>query len=229
MTTPDFGEHSEHPNRSSMRQAGGLYLAACALGPFAFVYVPDLMRVRADAASTMRHLADGPTLLRAGVLAELGCAVLLVFAAGALRRLFLGVDRWHADLMWLLACLVCPLTFVGAALQMAALAVANGALGTVDGAPFALLLLEVHRVTLNLANVFWGLWIVPLGSLVMRCGFIPRWIGWSLVAGGVAYIVTSVASVAAPQLVTLANPAAVVLGGLSELSLIVWLLVARRA
>jgi hypothetical protein len=187
------------------------------------------MRARADPAASLQHLAVEANLLRAGVLAELTSAILLVLASAALRRLFRGVDRWQADLMWLLACLVCPVTLVGGALQMAALAVANGALGAVDGGPFALVLLEVHRATLNLANIFWGLWIVPLGSLVVRCGFIPRWIGWSLIAGGVAYIATSVASVAAPPLVIIANPLAVVIGGLSELSLIAWLLVASRA
>ena len=41
------------------------------------------------------------------------------------------------------------------------------------------------------SEVFWGLWLLPLGMLVFRSGFIPRLLGIWLFVNGVAYLVIS--------------------------------------
>ena len=34
------------------------------------------------------------------------------------------------------------------------------------------------------AQIFWGLWLLPLGYLLIKSGFVPRALGWLLLAGG---------------------------------------------
>ena len=43
--------------------------------------------------------------------------------------------------------------------------------------------------------IFWGLWIIPLGWLVIRSGFVPRVLGILLIVGSVFYVLTFVGTV----------------------------------
>ena len=41
---------------------------------------------------------------------------------------------------------------------------------------------------LLVAQVFWGLWLIPFGWLVVRSGQLPRLLGYLLVLGGLSYV-----------------------------------------
>jgi len=216
------------PTDREARIAGLLYLLAGVPAPFGSLQAPAALRVAGDPAATLQHIVQSPGLLRGGVLAELASAVLLILAAAALRRLFAAVDRWNGDLVLVLASLPAAIVFSGVATQLAALAVAQGALGPDASAltpPIALMLTEIHRVGIGLANIFWGLWIIPLGVLVIRCRFIPSMIGWALIAGGASYVAASVIAIAWPPLLPIANPVSWTIGGLAEFTFILWLLI----
>src|SRR3546814_9917879 len=45
----------------------------------------------------------------------------------------------------------------------------------------------------TIGAVFFGLWLVPMGTLVLRSGWMPRLLGWTLVVGGVGYVVSAFA------------------------------------
>lgn len=76
---------------------------------------------------------------------------------------------------------------------------------------------------LLLAQVFWGLWLLPFGILVIRSGRFPRGLGWFLIVGCFGYVVASTQGVLAPGYGMLGQLAQAI-GGLSELAIIVWLL-----
>lgn len=40
-----------------------------------------------------------------------------------------------------------------------------------------------------LAHIFFGLWLFPMGYLVIKSGFIPKVIGYFLLIAGVGYVV----------------------------------------
>jgi hypothetical protein len=70
--------------------------------------------------------------------------------------------------------------------------------------------------------VFWSLWLVPFGVLVMRSGFLPRVLGVLLLAGAAGAMIGAVMSV----LPMLSNGAVNAIGrvlALGELPIIVWL------
>ena len=88
----------------------------------------------------------------------------------------------------------------------------------------AYLSLRMHSAGIEVVSIFWGLWLFPFGILVIRSGFIPRWLGWSLFAAGLSYTVDATHWVLAPG----AWP---VLGQITdalrfgELPIIFWLLI----
>ena len=58
---------------------------------------------------------------------------------------------------------------------------------------------RLRSAELAVAEAFWGLWLLPLGILVWRSGFIPRIIGVLLVAGCAGWLIHCVVAIAAPQ------------------------------
>ena len=49
-----------------------------------------------------------------------------------------------------------------------------------------------------LAQIFWGLWLFPFGVVVMRSGFIPRWLGVPLFFAGTGYVINSLGALLLP-------------------------------
>ena len=60
------------------------------------------------------------------------------------------------------------------------------------------LFLRLHNYGLVINQIFWGLWLFPIGVLVMRSGFIPRWLGVPLFFAGAGYVVHSLGTLLLP-------------------------------
>jgi uncharacterized protein DUF4386 len=83
---------------------------------------------------------------------------------------------------------------------------------------------DVSDKATSVNEILWGLWLLPLGMLVFRSGFLPRWLGIWLLVNGVAYIVLSVTALSFPDVEAVLKkvffPAM-----LGELVLTLWLLI----
>ena len=87
-----------------------------------------------------------------------------------------------------------------------------------------MLFLDLHGVGYLIAQVFFGGWLIPLGYLVVRSGMMPRVFGYVLMVGGVGYLLGLVVELAAPDADGVAL-ALGLLGGISEIAFLGWLLV----
>ena len=58
--------------------------------------------------------------------------------------------------------------------------------------------LRLHNYGLVINQIFWGLWLFPIGVLVMRSGFIPRWLGVPLFFAGAGYVINSLGTLLLP-------------------------------
>jgi len=170
-------------------------------------------------------------LFRLGIASELISATGFIFLALALYRLFESVDRGQASLMVVLVLSV-PISFLAVVSELGALTVLSGAdflsvLGGPQREALALVFVRTHGQTLLVNEIFWGLWLVPLGVLVMRSGFAPRVIGALLILAGAAYIVITSVSILLPDFATVVSTIAALPQAAGEVSMIVWLLTTR--
>jgi hypothetical protein len=67
-----------------------------------------------------------------------------------------------------------------------------------EAAPTVQLLYLVSGNLWGVGALFFGLWLVPMGSCVLRSGWMPRPLGWVLIVGGVGYIVSAFVRYLAP-------------------------------
>jgi hypothetical protein len=186
------------------RFAGLLYLLASIPGFFALLYVPSKVIVHGNAAATAHNLAANEMLFRLGIVANLIGQALFIFVALALYHLFKGVNQRHALAMLILILVAAPIAFLNELNAVAALVLVRG---TGFLVPFeelqrdalAMLFLNLHGHGFDIAEIFWGLWLFPLGLLVYQSGFVPRILGILLMIGCFAYLVNSFTSLVLPQ------------------------------
>jgi hypothetical protein len=191
-------------NRNPGRSAGLLYLLGSIPGFFGLAYVPGKLLVRGDATATAHNIAAFETLFRLGIMADLIGQTIFVFVALALYHMLKGVNQRHALLMLVLLLISIPIAFMNEVNSVAAIMLVHGAsfLSVFDEAQryaLARLFLNLRGAGFEMAEIFWGLWLFPLGLLVYRSGFIPRILGVLLMIGCFAYLSNSFTSLVLPQ------------------------------
>jgi hypothetical protein len=185
------------------RWAGLLYVTASSLAPFAYLYVPDRLIVQGDALATADRVRASEGLLRAAIVAELNCVTVLLFAALALYELFKRVDQKTAGIMAAMILVSVPISYVNTLFNIAPLVLIRspaiaGALDPEQIAAQVMLFLRLHNYGLLVNQIFWGLWLIPIGMLVLRSGFFPRWLAWPLFAAGSGYVLNSLGGLVLP-------------------------------
>jgi Domain of unknown function (DUF4386) len=122
-----------------------------------------------------------------------------------------------------------PISFFSVINELAALIVVNGA-SSLTGFDqhqldiLAYLFFRLRNQGILIAQIFWGLWLVPFGILVIRSGFIPRFIGYLLFIAACGYVADSFTAVLIPAYRPSVGQVAGILET-AELSIILWLLI----
>lgn len=62
-----------------------------------------------------------------------------------------------------------------------------------------MLFLNLHDRGILVCEIFWGLWLFPLATLIYRSRFLPRFLGVWLALAGFAWVILSLTSVLLPQ------------------------------
>ena len=186
------------------RFAGLLYVLASIPGFFALIYVPNKLIVHGNATATAHNIAASETLFRLGIAADLIGQALFVFVALALYDLLKGVNQRHALQMLILILASIPIAFLNELNALAAVVLVRGAdfMSLFDKPQrdaLAMLFLKLHGYGFDVAGIFWGLWLFPLGLLVYRSGFIPRILGIALMANCITFPANSLTSLVLPQ------------------------------
>jgi hypothetical protein len=216
--------------RPTVRSLLLLYLLMGVPGWMNLMYVPGAVLAVGDATTTARNIAAAETLYRFGILAGVVSNVAFLFLALALYDLFSDVDRKQARLLVTMVLMSAAIGLVNLVLQIAPLVFVPGAKflavfpkPQLDALAYGFL--RLYHYGNHVDMVFWGLWLLPFGVLVIRSGFIPKWIGVLLIVGCFAYLIVSVTAILLPAQRALMFRILLPFYGAGELSMIGWLLV----
>lgn len=212
------------------RVAGFLYVLLGVVGPFRLMYIPSALIVSGNATATTNNIAAHETLFRLGIASDLLTGTMGLVVALALYRLLKVVNRDLAALMVILGGLVVtPIYILNTVNDAAALLFARGAnFLSVFAKPqreaMVMLFLRLHDHGVVANEIFWGLWLLPFGLLVIKSRFLPRILGVWLIINCFAYLVISFTALLAPQYGSMvfrdAFPAL-----LGEVAIMLWLLI----
>lgn len=212
------------------RIAGLFYLFVAIFGGFAEGFVDQKLFVAGDAAATAGNVVANAGLVRVGVVAHLVNGVVFVLAAMTLYVLLNHVQKNAARWMVVLVVLSSGITCLNAVFQFEGLRVASdstyaAAFGDAGSNALVLLLLDLQHYGTLAAQVFFGLWLAPLGYLVYKSGMFPRMLGVVLVAAAVCYLVDLLVAFLVPDLATQLHASLVIVPVIAEVWMVVYLLV----
>jgi hypothetical protein len=225
-----FKEEPMNSSKRLARVAGVLYLLVGIFGAFAEGFVEPKMYVAGNAAATAGNVVANSGLVRMGVVADLLDGTVFVFLAMTLYILLKHVHKSVARAMLILVALATAITCLNAVFEFEGLRVATdrsyaAALGTAGSNALVLLLLDIQHYGLLIAQIFFGLWLVPLGYLAYKSGLFPKALGVVLIVGGACYLVDMLAAFLVPDLGQKIHTFVVIPSAIAEISMVVYLLV----
>jgi hypothetical protein len=212
------------------RVAGVLYLLIAIFSTFALVLVDGRMYVPGDAATTARNVVANAELVRLAVIADLFQATVFVFLAMIMYTLLKHVQTRVANAMVVLVAIATGIMCLDAVFRFMSLRIATDtayltAFGTAGANAMVLLLLETQQYGYLIAQIFFGLWLVPLGYLAYASGLFPRALGAVLIVGGACYILDLLVRFLAPELGGMIHGIVVIPPTIAEVWMLGYLLV----
>ena len=214
--------------KKTARLAGLAYLVLGIASVWGLLCIP---LVRADAAALGRLIARPGFHFPLGLLSDLISQVSSVFLVLLLYRLLSPINTHRAALMAALLLVSVPFSMGITLTDVAARILMSGpeflsAFTQAQLNGLAMVFTNLHIQGIFAVEIFWGLWLLPFGLLVLKSRFIPRGLGITLIIAGIAYIAHSLISLLFPgpqpaiyrSLTMLARAA-------GELPMILWLLI----
>jgi hypothetical protein len=208
------------------RLAGLFYLIVAVTGGFSELFVRENIIETGDAATTAENISASPTLFRVAFASDLVNITFFVLAALVLYALLNNVNHNVAVGMVVFNAVAAAIMSANMINHFAALQVAtDSGVATRASDGLVQLFVDMHSNGYAIAQIFFGLWLLPLGYLAYKSGFFPKALGVMLMIGSASYLTELVAGFLFPgmgenALLLIAVPAA-----LAEVSFLLWLLV----
>jgi hypothetical protein len=180
--------------------------------------------VPTDAAATANNILTHASLWRAGLAVDLVGNLIYVALTALLFGLFRPVNPSLALLAAFFSLVGCTVQIMGELLRVApSVVLANSQLASAFGAhqvqAAALLSVVLYRSVFQISFVLFACFELVTGFLILKSTFLPRWLGWWFIAGGIGgltFLWPPLATSIWPLLIT---------AGAGEFALPVWLLV----
>jgi len=225
MTTKE----KTNPNKLA-RLAGWLYLIAVPLAIFSAMVVPSNLIVPGDAATTANNIIASEGLFRSGIVSMMIVQLIYILKPLILYKLLKPVNKNHAVLMVILLLVSIPIAFINELNKFAILFLLSGAdyLSVFDPGQLhaqVMFFLDLYTGGVFIAQIFWGLWLFPLGYLVFKSGFLPKILGVLLMIGCFGYVIDALAFMLFPDYQETVALVVMVPNFISEFALFLWLLI----
>jgi hypothetical protein len=176
------------------RVAGLFYIGLSVFMALSWFGVRDNVVVPGDAAATTAEIAANATLFRLGFVSELVGITFFVFLGMALYMLLKHVNSYVAAAMMVFVALGTAIHTLNMLNYFAALMLATeGSYATaIDGGGtdvLVLMFMDLHDHGYNIAQVYFSLWLLPLGYLAYKSGWFPRALGVLLMIGAATHTI----------------------------------------
>lgn len=195
------------------RVAGIWYLMLAITGILGFLVFHSKVYVSNDPEQTLANLADPESFSRIRLVFELLIVLSQALAALWFYKLFRSISEWEAWAVGTWGTVNSVVIMVSAIAMAAAIQIADSPVQAQEDKIVLIDLLgQIIRHSWKVGGLFFGLWLIPMGHIVITSKRMPLWLGRTLVLGGYGYILSTLISymgVQHPWLNALTLPATV--------------------
>lgn len=217
-------------NKLTARVAGLFYLLVVINGMFTLAYIPSKLVINEDPSATFQNIISHESMFRFGIVSAVVCYLSFLLLAIFLYKLLRHINENYARLMLLIVTISIPVSFVNLQNQLSIVSLINASNYLADFSPKqiqaqALLYLAQYNNGIQIAGIFWGLWLLPFGYLVFNSGILPKLLGILLMLGCFGYLIEFIADTLIPQFSKMSIAAYIrIPGSIGELGMCLWLL-----
>lgn len=165
-------------------------------GVLGILYVPNIILVDDNIVTTISNIKAHMPMFHFSIFASLIVQLIQIILVLLLYKLLSHTSKTAGILM---IAFIVPAVSVAMLNEVNLLAIS----GLVSGAAYTAslttehigelvsLLFSMHQAGVFIAQIFWGIWLFPMGYLVYHSGYIPRFIGVLLMIGCFGYLADS--------------------------------------
>jgi hypothetical protein len=182
--------------QKTARTAAFVFVLIFILGMATELFIRPGMIVPGDSATTIKNIASSQSLFRLSMVSDLIRQALLMALPLILYKLLKPVNKTIASLMVIFALVCVPISLLNELNHFAVLLLASGTgyLAAFKADQLNALVrffLELRQYGTFIAQ-FFSFWVLLLGYLVFRSGFLPKILGFLLMLAGLCYTLLAV-------------------------------------
>lgn len=176
------GEKNMNSNKRTARIAGLLFLMMVVFGLASEVFFRQKVFSSSDISVTANTILSNIFLYRMGVLSDMLMSLSYLFTALALYKLFYTVNKNLAAIMVAFTVAGSILLLFNILNEIAPLYILSGneymrTFSTSQQQSLAMLFYSLYQHGYMIGQIFFALWVLPLGLLIYKSGFIPKVLG----------------------------------------------------
>ena len=171
------------------RLTGVWYLILAISGIFGFmIFHPQIFDAN-DPQKTLNNLVNLGSISRIRLFFELVIIVSQALAAVWFYKLFYNINRWAASTLGMWGTVNSVVIMVSAISMSAAIEIASSSFPTFQEKTLLIQLFgEIISNAWTIGGLFFGLWLIPMGYIIISSGRMPMWLGRILIFGGIGYL-----------------------------------------
>lgn len=214
--------------KQQARISGLVYLTVITFGITAQIIRSNFI-VQSNVYETAQNIIASPFLFRLNFVMDLVMMLSFLFLPLALYRFLKDVDKKNATLMVIFGLVSIPMNMMNLLNYFSVGHILNSAnyllvFNTEQLYAQAYLNYDLYTNGYHIAQVFFGLWLLPLGLLVLKSNYFPKFWGYLLIASCFGHIIELLILFLKPELQLLTYPGLLV-ATIGELGFCLWLVI----
>lgn len=192
-------------NRKNARIAGILYFLQIPLGVFGIIYMPKILLVDGNIKMTILNILSNEFIFRLSIYCSILCSIITFITSIYISKLLKFVNENLAKLIVIFTMIMIPITLLNELNYIGILFILKSkdiisAFHVFQIESIIILLLKLHEFGLHIVGIFFGLWLLPIGYLIIRSNFIPKFIGCLLLLTCFGYLIDFTTSLLFPNI-----------------------------
>jgi Domain of unknown function (DUF4386) len=173
---------------TTARLTGLWYLLLAVSGIFGFLVFHPQVYVTNDPEKTLSNLINQASVSRMRLLFELVIIVSQALAAVWFYKLFCRINKWAATVLCIWGTVNSVVIMISAIAMNAAIDIAASSQTVQEKTVLIQLLSNLIANSWSIGGLFFGLWLLPMGYIIISSKRMPVALGYVLIAGGIGYL-----------------------------------------
>jgi Domain of unknown function (DUF4386) len=180
-------------NLTTARLTGIWYLILAISGMLGFlIYQPQIF-ITNNPEQTLKNLINLETTARIRLILEFVIIISQALSAVWFYKLFKPINEWGAFTLAIWGTMNAAIILISAISMASAIDIASSStLSLQEKIGFIQLLSLFIANAWGVGSLFFGLWLIPMGYIIVASKRMPIWLGRTLILGGIGYIFSAI-------------------------------------